>query len=467
MMDSLLVLLLIGLPASTALVIPLMEKRKRMARLTALVILIAISFLTIAILASLGAIEKTGSFYALTGISVAIIFYATISELLAVYGSEVTLSWPTGAAFQSLALIMLTGVYVTALSKDLLTLISGWILTSIASYAMTALAKDNPSAEGAAKYAIMGSASSTLLFLGVAVTFASLRGLDMGSQIAAPLPTLLLISILFIAATGFKMGVFPFHGWLPDTYGITYPAIISAISLVAKALAVIVLFKVSSLLVQSLGVNWLYLIALFSILTMLYGNLGALLQNNTQRLLAFSSIAHAGYLLIGFASLAPVAGSIPAWGLAGLITQYAAYSLAKVGSFLTLSIVKEVKGSTELETLKGLGREDPVLAGAFTVLLLSLMGMPPLLGFWGKLYLFASVAFSAPWLTAIALLNTAISVAYYARIIKTMYFESGRIEMHSAKADLKAARRAVIVTAALSVLLGLGPAHVLAMYSIK
>ena len=459
MLDYLLAVI-ICLPGGVALALPLLEKKANAARLIALAILSAEVPMLLALCCITNAGEITGSFYALTRHHVLLAMCATLAVAIATYGSDMVLSWPTGASFQCLVLIMAAGLYAMSIARDLLGIVSAWILTSIASYAMTALAKDERSSEGAAKYAIMGSASTTLLFLGVILTYAALRGLELGGSMSLPEQAALFMALLFIAAMGFKMGVFPFHGWLPDTYGITYPALIAVVSCVAKALALMALLKISFIVAPALGESWLYILAFFSIATMLYGNLGALLQNDAQRLLAFSSIAHAGYLLTGLASLSPIQGAIPEWGIAGLIIHYAAYSLAKAGSFLTLAILREERESTSLASLRGLGREDPVLAGSFAILLLSLMGMPPLLGFWGKLYLFASVVFSAPWLTAAALLNTAVSVAYYARVLKAMYFEASEAASRFRTVKVEASRKAVLLTALLTIALGLGPIQI-------
>jgi len=454
----------LALPVVSALLIPLLEKKLKVARAICIAVLAVDIILLIVLLTR---IEGNYSFFegavVVDRYSILFAMLITLSTLIATYGASPILdTWRGGTAFYSLALLALTGVYAASMSGNILTLLSAWVLSSIASYTVVALAKDPSSAEGAAKYAIMGSASSTLLFLGVTLFFAITGGLAVNGTLTLNIEQVVLAATVFLLASiGFKMGVFPFQGWLPDTYGGSHPSLIALVSGVAKCLAIVTLLKFSYLL-SSACQYWLPLIALLSILTMFYGNLGALVQESAQRLLAYSSIAHAGYLLVGFAALSPLKGMVREWALAGLAMHFAAYSIGKAGVFLALTVIRG-EGGVKLEDLKGLGKADPWLAGSFTVLLLSLMGMPPLIGFWGKLFLFASVVFATPWLTLIALLNTAISVAYYVRIIKAMYFEKGEAEV---KVKEGPARIAVIVAAILSLVLGLGPIQVLAWASL-
>lgn len=454
----------LALPVISALLIPLLEKKPKIARTICIAILAVNIILLMALLTRIkGNYSLFEGAIVVDKFSILFAVLITLSTLIATYGASPTLdTWHGGAAFYSLALLALTGVYAASMSGNILTLLSAWILSSIASYTVVALAKDPLSVEGAAKYAVMGSASSTLLFLGVTLFFAITSGVIINGKLVLSIEQVILAAtVSLLASIGFKMGVFPFQGWLPDTYGGSHPSLIALVSGIAKCLAIVTLLKFSSLL-SSACQYWLPLIALLSILTMFYGNLGALVQESAQRLLAYSSIAHAGYLLVGFAALSPLKGMMRDWALAGLAIHFAAYSIGKAGAFLALTVIHG-EGGVKLEDLKGLGKADPWLAGSFTVLLLSLMGMPPLIGFWGKLFLFASVVFATPWLTLIALLNTAISVAYYVRIIKAMYFEKGVAEV---KVRRGSARRAVIVAAVLSLVLGLGPIQLLTYMSL-
>ena len=187
---------------------------------------------------------------------------------------------------------------------------------------------------------------------------------------------------------------------------------------------------------------------------MFFGNITALLQESVQRMMAYSSIAHVGYFLVGYAGLALLAGVNAHWAMMGIVIHYMAYSMAKVGIFSGLSETREKLGGVTLNHLKGLSKRMPITAASMTVLLLSLMGMPPLLGFWGKLYLFASVVYRSPLLVLLALVNSAISVAYYARVIKAIYFEAPEKEEKIAEPWEQVA--ALLATAFLTIILGLG-----------
>ncbi len=459
---EIIIALLFIIPLAGALAIPFLEERRKSAWSLGVILTLTLTILSffLAIHTSTGGgVDVFSNTLHVDSIGSLIAFVLSLSSLIALYGSlPIVSEWKTRAGFYSLSLLMLFGVYALIYVANLLVILSAWILASIASYTIVALAKDDYSAEGATKYALMGSASSTLLFLGVALLFVISGSLSLEPISKIYASTLLATAIFLIAAIGFKMGIVPFQAWLPDTYGGVDPVLISFVSTAAKAMAIATLYRVATALAIGSPHTWLILVAVFSILTMFYGNITALVQNNAQRILAYSSIAHAGYLLIGIAAIAPIEGIVREWAIYGLLLQYMAYSLGKVGAFLTLAGVRKTRGRALLEDLRGLGRRDPVIAVAFTMLLLSLMGMPPLIGFWGKLFLFASVAFAAPWLTLIALLNTAISVAYYARIIKAVYFEAGGREGVVFHTTL---RQAVIVAAILTVVFGLGLGQIL------
>lgn len=387
-------------------------------------------------------------------------FAVTFASLLAVVAAgPVVNGWITGPAFYSLAMLMLFGVYALVFTADLLVVMTAWILASVASYAASALARDPYSVEGAVKYALMGSASSTLLMIGIIFYFALARGTHVAPGLAPPTGftwiAALATMVFIVAAVGFKMGVFPFQTWLPDAYGGVHPALVAFIIGVSKVMGVATLYRLTLPLAEAYPHYWFTVVAAFSVLTMTYGNLGALVQNDVQRMIAYSSIANAGYFLVGFAALAPLPGMRRDWALMGIAIHIVAYVLSKVGSFTLLSMVRESLGTTVMKVFRGLSLTAPASSASFIILLLSLMGMPPLLGFWSKVYLFASVVYYAPWLALIALLNTVVSIAYYARIIRAVYFDRpeekpGGVVQHREQVAV------LLITAVLSVLLALG-----------
>ncbi|MDK2464807.1 MAG: NADH-quinone oxidoreductase subunit N [Candidatus Korarchaeota archaeon] len=385
--------------------------------------------------------------------------------LVAVSSIPEVKGWSTAPSFYSLILLTLAGVLAMLFVSDMATLLSAWTLVAVASYVVVGLKKDDPrSLEGAAKYGLMGAASSSLMVLGIAV----LVGLTGTSFLPAPLRisgfqrSLILVPLLVLVAPfGFKLGIFPFHAWLPDVYGGVHPLLVSYIAGVVKMAAIAGILRMVLPLVGSTGPqNWLHVLGLLAVLTMTYGNMVALVQKNVQRMMAYSSIAHAGYLLVGFAAVADPLSRVT--GLQGVALHLTTYVLAKVGVFVGLAYLIRRGLGTTLEDMRGIGRRMPALSLGIAVLLLNLMGMPPLLGFWSKFtYLFLSVVDAAPWLTLIAILNSGISVGYYAQVLRYMFFKEGGGEAPAERAsDPEVA--VVVLTAILSVVLGLGLAQPIA-----
>ncbi|MEZ0345884.1 MAG: proton-conducting transporter membrane subunit [Infirmifilum sp.] len=376
-----------------------------------------------------------------------------LDVLIAIYGSlepAMEYRYPQGVdVLTSAALLGLIGI---AWSNSLLMFFSSWILFSASSYALIAIPRDKYSASGASKYALMSLAASNLLLLALGLLVINTRSMLITPTAAFPHVTAVAILALLLASLGFKVGVFPFHAWLPDTYGYSDPLPVSIVAPLSKTATILALYKLSVIIAKGAGGFWLSLVGIMSVFTMTYGNITALLQQELQALLAYSSIAQAGYLLVGVASLA-LAGSSYEYALYGLALQLLAYSLAKTGLFLLArAIRKNGEKPPALTALRGLGRLNPSLAASTAVLTLSLMGMPPLAGFWGKLFLFIAPVTQAPWLTGIALINTGIAAAYYARLIKAIYFEEGEVKVLYATTS-----NAVKVLAVLTVLAGLIP----------
>lgn len=375
-------------------------------------------------------------------------------------------SWSTSPSFYSLVLLALLGVYYMIFLNDLAVLVASWALVSVASYVIVGMKKDLYSVEGAAKYGIMGVASSSIMLYGIALLYSvlgttylpAIKGLVLESQTEKY--AVLAGSILLLAAFGFKLGIVPFHGWLPDVYGGVSPILISFIAGVVKVVGVVAILRVLYPLSSLIGYEWFLILSLLSIATMTFGNVVALVQDRVQRMMAYSSIAQAGYILIGFAAVFSSSGV--ELGLEGVALHVITYVLAKVGVFVGLAYMARKGLELTLKGISGVGKKMPVLSVSFTVLLLSLMGIPPLIGFWSKFaYLFLSVVDVAPWLTLIAALNSGVSVAYYAQVIRYMYFvEGGSSRVSENLWDPEVL--VVLATSLLSIVLGLGPALILA-----
>jgi len=346
-----------------------------------------------------------------------------------------------------LAIAGVTGLLGVAWSGSIPVLFTSWTLFSVSSYALIAIPRDAYSASGAAKYGLMSLAASNLLLLSLGVVAVATGSLQLSPSASISLAAGLGATALLLAAVGFKIGVFPFQAWLPDTYGYSDPLAVSAVAPLSKAATILALYKLSSILIPQAQEKWLLLVGALAVLTMTYGNVTALLQRGLQSLLAYSSIAQAGYLLVGLAALAaPEARRIALYGLA---LQLLAYSLAKTGLFLLARTVRRHGDKPpSLDELRGLSQANPALAASAAILTLSLMGLPPLVGFWGKLYLFLAPVYTAPWLTAIALINTGIAAAYYARLLKAIYFEPGSVRLQGYRATVAAVEACAAITVA-------------------
>ena len=373
--------------------------------------------------------------------------------------------WSTSPSFYSLVSLALLGALLLVFVNDLVLLLAAWALMSVASYVIAALKKDAPSAEGALKYSVMGALSSVLMLYGVAVIYGvtgttNITSLSSNLANSGQVELIVFSLLLFTAAFGFKIGVVPFHGWLPDVYGGVHPSLVAFLAGVVKVGAIGAMLRVITP-VAILSYQWLIIFVILSLASMFLGNLVALLQSGVQRMMAYSSIAHVGYILIGLValSLGPEAAAL---GESGIAVHVLSYVLAKIGVFVALAYVLSLGLSPSLEGLKGLGKKAPLTSAMLSMLMLNLMGVPPFLGFWGKFYLFISVVSSLPWLTALAIINSAISVGYYAQVIRYMYFvePEGGIEKVERATDPQVVILAIC--AILLLLLGLGPILLLA-----
>lgn len=337
--------------------------------------------------------------------------------------------------FYALVLFALSGVYIFIFSCDFVTLFIGLEVFSLALYVLTALWRRSiKSSEAGIKYFIMGGVLSALFLYGVALLYGTTRSTQF-SEISqflehATAPSSLWIplvgSFLVIGGMLFKLAAAPLHMWAPDVYEGSPTPVTSLMMTIVKIAAVVVLIRLTSFL----QVNpWIYekitpALCTASILSMLLGNIVALRQDNIKRMLAYSSIGHAGYLLIG---ILLVGKNTQAAGSA-LLIYLAAYLLAvmtALGSILWVEVRSERAESYSLSELAGLGKRSPVIAFFLTLSMLSLAGFPPTLGFFGKFSLF-KLAFQDSALrplVVLALITSLVGVAYYFRVIMTLYFK--------------------------------------------
>lgn len=311
----------------------------------------------------------------------------------------------------------LLGALLLAGAGDVMFLVLGLLLTSLASFALVAHAADDRGTEAALKYFIFGSVSGAILAFAVTFWFGAtgstlLSGLGRlgGHPWAAALG---LAGVL--AGLGYKAAVVPFHFWAPDAYDGAPVAVAAYLSVVPKTGAIFALAQVLGQLPAD-GVAWRPAVALLAAISMSWGNLAALRQESLPRLLAYSSIAQAGYFLVGATALGRSAMAVPA-----LIVFAAAYAAMNIGAFAVVAGT-----GIDRTALAGVGRKAPLTGVAMVCFLLSLVGVPPLAGFAGKLLLFgAAIDARFGWLAVVAILNSVLSLAVYLRIIVPMYARPG------------------------------------------
>jgi NADH-quinone oxidoreductase subunit N len=338
------------------------------------------------------------------------------------------------AAYYSLILLSSIGMVLIAYSTDLVMLFVSWELMSLPTYALAAFSKRDPiSNEAAIKYFMFGALSSGILVLAIGFVYGITGTTNIGESVKALvtldqnlIPVGLFATALFIAGFGFKMGLVPFHMWIPDTYEGSPTTIGALLSAGTKKAGFAAAIRVVVLGMFALNLDWTIILAILAVFTMTIGNFGALIQRSLPRILAYSSIAQAGYILIGMA-VAPYSDQ----ALPGSLFQIFNHAIMKSTAFIAAAAVATALASYGLERYRGLGYRMPITAIALSISLLALAGVPPLNGFWGKLVIFGAAINSStyvwwgPYLAIAGVLNSALSLGYYAWIIRKMYMENG------------------------------------------
>lgn len=364
--------------------------------------------------------------------------------------------------FAAIVLLATTGMLLVTVAWDLLIIFVALELLSLSLYVLTAFAKSSAeSAEAALKYYLFGGMSAALMLFG----FSYLYGLTGSTNLVMvsvmlakqPVTPLELIAMVLVAAgLGFKVAAVPFHLWAPDTYQGAPAPVTALIASGSKVASFAVLIKLTMpLMSPDRGASWSILLLVMAGASIVLGNLAALAQTSVRRILAYSAIAHAGYMLLGI--VADTQQSHAA------VFYYAiTYALTTVGAFGAVGIVERALGSDRLEAFAGLSKKNPLLAGTMMVFLLSLAGIPPLVGFWAKFNLFAAVLrapYARHWsliFVAAALGASAVSLYYYLQVLKRVYVAPGTSSEPVAVSGLE---MVVLVLIAMAVLgMGLAPA---------
>ena len=359
-----------------------------------------------------------------------------------------------------LSLTALLGVFVLVSANSLVTVYLGVELLALSVYAMVAFDRDSGvSAESAMKYFVLGAIASGMLLYGMSLIYGLTGTLDLGeiaARLHTPLSAGVVLGITFIVvAVAFKLGAVPFHMWLPDVY----EGAPTSVTLFISTLPKIAYFALAlRLLAQGLAgtvVEWTQMLAALCVLTLIVGNVVAIVQTNLKRMLAYSAIASVGFILLGF-----VAGT--ADGYAAALYYTLQYVLVTLGSFGVI-LLAGAKGfeADRLDDYKGLQQRDPLLAAAMMVLMFSLAGVPPFIGFWAKLRIIQALWESNHlWLVVLTVVMSVVGAYYYLRVVKLMYFDEPAGTQPPAAREA-AVRFALGVNAAAVLALGLLPGPLL------
>jgi NADH-quinone oxidoreductase subunit N len=368
--------------------------------------------------------------------------------------------------FVAITLMSATGAMLIAAAQDLLVIFIGLELLSLGLYVLTAFAKKSAkSAEAAMKYYLFGGMSAAFLLFGFSYLYGITGSTNLqrimlamyGSNAVNATPLLMVALVLIAAGLGFKVAAVPFHLWAPDTYeGAPIPAA-AFIASVSKVASFALLISIGTAALHMFGnahvvrlvvtvasdhvpryfgfsTPWSFTLTILAVASMVLGNLAALAQTSVRRLLAYSAIAHAGYMLLALAYLSRTDVSAQA-----ILYYILTYGLTTIGAFGMVGVVERVNGSDQMDAFAGLHRRNPLLAAILLVLFLSLAGIPPLVGFWAKFNLFAAVLGvakgSVPFaLVALAVAMSAVSLYYYLQVLKRAFvvaaLDNSRIPVH-------------------------------------
>ncbi|WP_340818908.1 F(420)H(2) dehydrogenase subunit N [Methanolobus sp. WCC4] len=358
------------------------------------------------------------------------IVFLVVALLFTIAGIKYTEGNSHTEEFFALGIFGTIGMMFVASANDLMVLFVAFELASLATYALAGFEKQNAkSLEAAMKYFIIGSLSAALMLLGISYVYGatgttSIPAIAASAGVLASSPMGIVAVVLLVAGFGFKIALVPFHMWAPDTYQGS-PSVVSALLAAgSKKMGIVAALKVFVVALIALQAEWQTVFAILAVVTMTYGNVVALKQTSVKRMLAYSSLAQAGYITMAFVVLTPLA-------LGGGIFYALSHGFMKAGAFIataavTYMVLSENKDSPDpdhIDNFRGLGKRMPITAVCLTLFVFALAGIPLTAGYMSKFVLFSSTIQSGfVWLAVIAILNSAISLGYYAKIVKYMYF---------------------------------------------
>ncbi len=371
--------------------------------------------------------------------------------------------------FIGLILLSATGMMLLASAMELITLYVALELSALPMIALATFRMTPRSGEAGLKFLVLSGVSSALLLYGMVLVY-GVTGTtyleEIGAALATPMDAsipfgsiaLLVGAILIVAGFGFKVSAAPFHMWAPDVYQGGPTPVVAFLSVASKAAGFAVLLRVFYTAFPSMDLDWSMLFAVLAVVSMTLGNLMAMVQSNIKRLLAYSTVAHAGYMLVGLAAVASrIEGDgTAAAGLGSLLFYLGAYAVTNLTAFFVVMVVANKLETREIDDYSGLSRRSPFLAGALAFALVSLIGIPPTGLFIGKIFLFTSAVQSGlAWLAIAGVVNSVISAYYYLRIVRLMFMGEPRDEKNL---DFSVVFGLALVVSAVSVLaLGVAP----------
>jgi NADH-quinone oxidoreductase subunit N len=337
--------------------------------------------------------------------------------------------------FYSLIISATLGMLIMVSSYSLITIYVGLELMSISAYILTGIFKeDKRSVEAALKYFLVGALTSALMLFGMSLLYgitgtvdiveiAQILSTGQGLLTSIPVTPVLMTGLVFlVTGFGFKVAAVPFHMWAPDTYHGAPTSITAFLIAGSEAAAFATLMRVFNVGLGSLSGTWSTMISIMALLSMTIGNIGALTQDNVKRMMAYSAIAQAGYVLVAVA-VATQPATISA------LYYLLVYAFMILGCFTVIIMVSNNVNSEEIDDFRGLSEKAPLFAAAMTVFFLSMVGIPPTGGFLGKFYIFkAAVGSNYLWLALIMAINSVISLPYYFGVVRNMYLEKSRDE---------------------------------------
>ena len=370
--------------------------------------------------------------------------------------------------YYALILLCTVGMIILASSTDLIMIFLGIEIVSICLYVLAGFRRDDPvSNEAALKYFLLGAFATGFLLYGMTLIYGSTGSTNLfkiagfiKTEGAQSNPLILMGIVLLVIGFGFKVAAVPFHMWAPDVYQGSPTPVTAFMAVGPKAAAFAAFFRVFTEAIPDISLSWEILLCIIAVLSMFVGNLGAIMQTNIKRMLAFSSISHAGYLLIAVIAKSSLAGS-------GLLFYMLAYAFTTFGAFgIIILLGKKEEENLELENYSGLAYKHPILALSMTVFLLSLGGLPPFAGFVAKFYIFsAAIEEGFVTLVVIAVLNSAISFYYYLKVVVFMYMKEPESEFQISLTPMTLF--VVIVGIIGTVELGIFPDPIIALTSLR